>query len=101
MPFIEEDLHLTVVVRVPDHLTGHGGAQGGQLHVVGRGGDFGKTNCIWHTVEEQEDAERLSADDPSADVRSKRECGNCCGPAPVYGISGRDQGAVRPTELGH
>lgn len=86
MPFIEADLHLTVVVRVPDHLTGDGGAQDGQLHAVRHGGDLGKADCIRHAIEEEEDAERLSADDPSADVRSKRQCGDCCRPALAYGI---------------
>ncbi|MEU9662610.1 hypothetical protein [Streptomyces chartreusis] len=76
MPFIEADLHLTIVVGVPDHLTGDSGAQGGQFHVVRHGGDLGKADCIRRAIEEKEDAERLSAYDPPTDGRSKGERGD-------------------------
>lgn len=89
MPFIEADLHLTVVFRVPDHFTGDSGSQDGQLHAVRHGGDLGKADCVRHAIEEEEDAERLPADDPSADVRSKRQFGDCCWPALVHDIRGR------------
>jgi hypothetical protein len=101
VPFVEADLHLSVVVRVPDHHTGDGGAQGGQFHVVRQGGDLGKANCVRYVIEEEEDTERLSADDPSADVRTKGEYGSRGWPAPVDVIRGRHLQAVGSTELGH
>lgn len=70
MPFIESDLHLTVVICVPDHLTGDSGAHGGQFHVVRHSGDLGEADGIRYAIEQKEDAERLSADDSSADLRS-------------------------------
>lgn len=50
-----------VVVRVPDHLTGDGGAHGRQLHVVRHGGDLGKADCIRHAIGEEEMAQARRA----------------------------------------
>lgn len=70
-----------MVIRVPDHFTGDAGAQGGQFHVMGHGSDLGKADCIRHAIEQEEDAERLSADDPSAGRGSNGQRGDRCWPA--------------------